>query len=368
MQVTGLLELYKNNHPIISCIYSSVHSCKRVLLILLFLFLFFPVSIYSQTYPDPFVDSLLKTGIEKILLQDYDLAKKSFVILEKKFPEIPLGKIYQAAAEIAKASDLAIPYNNQFIIQKLDEAAEQAEELIENDESNIWNYYFLALANGYEAYYNALKGNWLSAFGQGLKSVKLFEHCLERNPSFYESLTAIGTYKYWKSKETSFIPFIADERIEGIQYLEKAVANSSYNSWLAIHSLIWIYIDRKEPAKAVKLAESILKDYPDCRFFRFGLARAYEDIDLLKAVEEYYKILHSFSSEEKPNRYNEVLLKHLIAQQYYKAGEQQKSLRLCNEILSIKDFSDYELDLLEERLDRVKNLHKELIKSSRIGK
>ncbi|RPI70071.1 MAG: hypothetical protein EHM47_12795, partial [Ignavibacteriales bacterium] len=109
-------------------------------MLLLFSILFFLPDTHAQTYPDPVVDSLLKSGIENILLQEYDLAKKDFVILEKKFPHIPLGKIYLAAAEIAKSSDLAVPYNFNFIFKKLEEAGEKAENLIDKDEDNIWNY------------------------------------------------------------------------------------------------------------------------------------------------------------------------------------------------------------------------------------
>jgi hypothetical protein len=332
---------------------------QKFLVLTFFLISFSHVS--AQVYPDPKVDSLLQSGIEKIIKQEYDLAKKDFVILEEKFPGIPFGKIYIAAAEIAKSSDLALPYNLKLINQKLDEAKKQSERLIEKDKSNIWNYYFLALAKGYEAYFNAINGDWLSAFGVGIVSVDLFEHCLESNPEFHEALTAMGTYKYWKSKEISFIPFVKDERSEGIKLLEKAVSLSSYNSYLAVNSLIWIYIDGNEASKAVELAQSYLKNYPGCRFFRFGLARAYEDIDLKKAIDEYYKILNSLSENEKPNRYNEILIKHLIAQQYNKLGERKKSLELCNEILSINNFTEFEKNKLEERLLRVEKLRNELI-------
>ncbi len=318
---------------------------------------------FAQVYTDHKVDSLLNSGIENIINQKYDFAKKDFVILDKKFPEIPLGKIYLAAVEIAKSSDLSIPFNSKFIKQNLEEAKKISENLLDKDDHNIWYYYFLALAKGYDAYFSALKSDWISAFTGGMNSVDLFKHCLEINPEFYDSFIAIGTYKYWKSKETQFIgwlPFVTDEREDGIKLLEKADKNFSYNSYLGNNSLIWIYIDKGESKKAVKLAQSILEKYPDCRFFRFGLARAYEDVDLKKSIDEYYKILNSYSENEKPNRCNEILLKHLIAQQYNKLGEKEKALQLCNEILSLKNLTDFEKQKMGDRLERVKNLQKEL--------
>ena len=322
-------------------------------------------SIFSraQVFPVAGVDSLLSNGIENIINQKYDLAKKDFVILDKKFPELPVGKIYIAAVEIAKSYDLAIPFKTEFINKNLDEAKDISERLIDSDDSNIWNYYFLALANGYKAYLYALTGDWLSAFGTGVTSVNLFEHCLKVNTAFYEALIATGTYKYWKSRKMEFLnwlPFVNDEREEGIKLLERAASNSSYNSYLAINSLIWIYIDRDEFSKAIKIAESALVRYPGSRFFKYGLARAYEDVNRHKAIEIYYEILNSFTDSEKLNRYNEVVVKHIIAQQYYRLGKNDIALVLCNQILGIKDFTDYELSKLDDRLDRVNALKREI--------
>ena len=322
-----------------------------------------PVFLQAQVFPDSKVDSLLRDGIENIINQKYDFSKKDFIILDKDFPKLPVGKIYIAAVEIAKSYDLAIPFKTDLINKNLDEAKEMSEALIDSEEDNIWNNYFLALADGYKAYFDALTGDWLSAFGIGVTSVHLFEHCLKVDSTFYEALIATGTYKYWKSSKMEFLnwlPFVSDEREEGIKLLEEAVNNSSYNSYLAINSLIWIYIDRHEFIKAIGIAESALVRYPNSRFFKYGLARAYEDVDKQKAIQIYYEILNSFTDSEKLNRCNEIILKHIIAQQYYRLGDNKSALALCNEILSIKNLTDYELDKLGDRLDRVKSLKREL--------
>ena len=90
------------------------------------------------------------------------------------------------------------------------------------------------------------------------------------------------------------------------------------------------------------------------------MARAYEDVDKHKAILIYYEILNSFTETEKLNRCNEIILKHIIAQQYYRLGDNKSALALCNEILNIKDLTDFELDKLGDRLDRVKSLKGEI--------
>lgn len=342
MLVTGLLALFRN-------IFSA--------------FLILTVSLSAQSYPDSKVDELLRKGIDKIINQNYDDAKKIFSELDKVRSDIPLGKIYLAATEIAKSYDYELPYNHNLITDYLESAKSISKKLIEKDEKNIWNKYFLALTEGYIAYYDAIRGSWLQAISTGLNSISLFEDILETDSSFHDAYIAIGTFKYWKSAKTEFLnwlPFIDDEKDLGIKFLTIAVKNSSYNYHLAVNSLIWIYIDRERFGDAIELAEKALIKYPESRIFRWGLARAYEDIDTQKAINEYFKVLNSFPDTLKSNKINEVTLKHIIAQQYYKIGKKSEAKKLCEEILKIRNYTDYEKDKLEKRLKRVQTLFKEL--------
>jgi tetratricopeptide (TPR) repeat protein len=339
------------------------HLVLSKFVIILIIFLSSQLLIFSQEFPDPNIHLMLQSGIESIILQNYDEAKQTFSKIENEYPEIPLGKIYLAAVEIAKAYDYAEPFNEDFIVNKLEEAEKQSSALLDVEENNIWNIYFLALSKGYMAYYRALKGDWLSSISAGVNSISGFEKCLQINPEFYEAYTALGSYKYWKSRKTEFLnwlPFIEDEKQEGIEHLKKAITHSSYNTYLAINSLIWIYIDNGEFNEAIKISQEALKKYPGSRFFKYGLARAYEEIDHSNAIECYNKILNSYPQTKNSNRYNEVVLKHKIAQQYAKMGEKQKALELCNEILNIKDLSEYVRTRLSDRLDRIRALQKEL--------
>ena len=334
----------------------------NLLLLLLFLSLF-SGSIFAQNYPDPVVDSLLKSGINKLLLQDYDQARNIFEELNKKYPELPLGKIYLVGTSIARSYDYKEPYNSDYINDNLDTAETIADRLYEKDPDNIWHQCFVSLRAGYYAYYEALERNWLSAFSNGINSVKGFEKCLAMNPEFYEAYAAIGGFKYWRSRKTEslkWLPFIKDEREEGIKYLKKAVEKATYTNYMAVNSLLWIYIDQKKYQDAINLAEKMLNEYPDCRYFLWPEARAYEGVDKRKAISLYEKILSMYKNMKNNNHYNEIVLEHIIARQYAKLSEKQKALRYCNEILSITNLSDFVKDKLGDRLEHVQDLKKEL--------
>ena len=293
----------------------------RISILILFLFFFQFSANFAQVYPDKDVDKILKSGIGLIIDQKYEEAETLFYQLDKSKKDIPLGKIYLAAVSIAKSYDYNEPFNDQLILKNLEDAKKISESLLKSDEKNIWNIYYYALSEGYLAYYKALNENWFDALSSGLNSVSAFEDCLAMDKSFYEALIAIGSYKFWKSKKTEFInwmPFYDDEKDLGIEYLEKAINHSSYNSHLAIYSLIWIYIEQQEFNKAINVAKTALIKHPESRLFKWGLARSYEEVDIAQAIKIYYEILNSYPKNLKSNRINEVTLKHIIAQQLIK--------------------------------------------------
>jgi len=334
-------------------------------ILLLFFFILLQTEIYSQVYPDEKVDSLLRTGIRHIVNQDYKGAEEIINLLNKEFPNLPLGKIYLAANRIAEAYDYAEDFDEEFILKRLEEAKEQSEKLIDSDNENIWYQYFLALTEGYTAYFHAINESWFSALSTGVDAISEFDKILASDKKFYEAYIAIGTFEYWKSRKMEFIdwlPFNIDSRKIGIERLKVAIDSSSYNSYLAINSLIWIYIDQNRFDDATKISEKALKEFPDSRTFKWGLARAYEEIDPSKAIALYIEILNSYPVLENGNYKNVITLKHIIAQQYVKLNDKQNALKYCNEILSIKNIPEKTADELAERLERVKSLKKELTK------
>lgn len=324
---------------------------------LLLLILISSLGFDYQEYPESEINSLMKKGIDNLIIQKFDEAQSYFVKLDKNYPKNPVGKIYLAANEIARSYDQDADFNSEFILKNLNEAIDQAEELVDKDENNVWNMYMLALAEGYYAYFKALDGNWLSAFSNGISCISNFEKCIEIDSTFYEAYTAIGAYKYWKSRKTeiaSWLPFFSDEKNEGIALLEKAILKTSYNTYLAAYTLQWIYIDSREYKNAVRISEEVIKNYPDSRFFKWGYARAYEGINRKKSIEIYSELLQSYMREK--NVVQEITLKHIIAQQHHHLGNHKIALSYCNEILNIKGLTKSQTEKLEDRLVRVKEL------------
>ena len=318
---------------------------------------------FSQTYPDPVVDSLLKSGINDIILQNYSHAKNTFEYLNRAYPKLPLGNVYLVANEIARAYDFEEPFNSDYINANLDTAEDKTSALLDKNENYIWYIYFKALREGYLAYFQVLRNSWFSAVSNSFDAIRDFEECLNVDPNFYEARLPIGCYQYWRSRKTEFLkwlPFVKNETEQGIKNLQIAVDKAPYHRYSAINTLLWIYIDQKKYQDAISLAETSLKQYPGSRFFMWPLARAYEGVDVQKAINVYKSLLDFYEHLPNSNFYNEIVLKHILAQQYVKLGDKKTSLELCNQILAIKNLSDYAKNRLGDRLDRVIDLKKEL--------
>ena len=332
--------------------------------LLIILTVFFVDLIFCQEYPNHRVDSLLKSGIRFIIIQDYSGAKSAFEKLNTDYPELPLGKIYLAALKIAESFDYAEEYDTEYIESFLEEAQEQINKLLDTDEGNLWYIYFSALAEGYTAYFEALKRNWFTSFTKGLNSISAFEACLSIDDKFYESYIALGTFEYWKSRKTEFLtwmPFYETDIEAGIENLKIAVRHASYNHYLAINSLMWIYVDQKEFKRAIELGEAALKEFPDSRYFKRGLARAYQDVDPRRSIELYIEILESYPSNRKQNHINFIRYNHKIAEQFAELGENEKALFYCDQILAINNLNEFELSRLSRRIERVKVLKNSLV-------
>lgn len=329
----------------------------------LIFFIIFQNSLFAQTHPNPKVDFLLKLGIKNILLQNYDKADSIFIELNRTYPNLPLGDIYRVGNFITKSVDYEEKLNEDFVEELLDSAEYKIEILLNEDDEDIWNNYYEALFYGYRAYFYTVQGNLLNAFADGIYSLNAFNECLSVDNKFYEAYIAAGTYNYWKSAQSKsflWLPFVKDKREEGIELLEEAIQHSSYNHHLAAYSLVWIYIDYELPQKAVNLSLQMLEEYPNSRYFRWGLARAYQDIDKTKAIKVYRELLKSIENISNRNLYNDVVLRHKIAMLEYDLGNYKKALTLCNEILDFKLNSAEIKQRLQDRLSRVKVLKEKI--------
>ncbi|MCE1187598.1 MAG: hypothetical protein LWX56_00530 [Ignavibacteria bacterium] len=329
----------------------------------LFCFLIvFPFRLSAQKHPIQDIHESLTTGIEAIFTQNYSAAEEIFKSLVKKHPKNPLGNIYLAATYFTQTHDLGQSFNTALIENQLDEADHKADALLEMEPHNSWYLYYKALAHGYRAYFESESGSWFSAFKRAISAKNCFTDCVANDSTMIDCYVAIGAWKFWSSDKTEFIrwmPFVSDERKEGIQLLQQVIRYNTYNRNLAIHSLFWIYVRQKRFREALYLVEPLYKRHPQSRFFLWDVARANEEIDRKLAIQYYQKLLDSYSKTQCSKAVFFAIY-YIIAKNYFLAGEATTAREYMNKMPANLQFSKEESDYLGGKVERMKKLKSDL--------
>ncbi len=330
----------------------------------LFLFFIISVVIRGQNYPEPNIDYLVRAGIWHLVVNDFPEAERHFQILEKYFPDNPLTQLSLGMLYIAEAADKGEEFDYALLNPLLDKAGENAERLLTKEQS-AWNYFLAGASSGFTTYNNYLSQNYFSLIFDGISSINNFESCLQKDSSFYAANIGIGTYKYWKSdalKSYSWIPLVEDQRTEGVAQLKKGLKNYSYLQSFGMESLIWIYLHEKKYSEAYTLAKEQLEKYPNSRFFLWALAHAAKFISKEEAIEKFNLILKLYQQDSIINQVKEIEILHKTALLYEQLGEFSKALDNCERALSFTNLTQYQKNLLGNRLEKVEQLKKRLVK------
>jgi tetratricopeptide (TPR) repeat protein len=259
------------------------------------------------------LDSLVISGIDLILKQEYQRADSLFRCTAMNYPQHPAGYLYQAAVRQAYAIDFTVQVDRSEFDSLLAAGRKNAGNL-----QWPWREYFLATADGYEAYERAERGDWFGGARIGYGSAGEFENIVERDSSFYDAYVGIGTYYYWRSRKTEFLrwlPFVRDDRVLGISMIEQAAERSTYNRFAAISALVSVLIDAERYAEVLEWSERGLASYPANRIYLWGKATALDrQKRTSEAVSAYQNLLASILISSAHHPYDEIVCRLNLAQ------------------------------------------------------
>ena len=105
--------------------------------------------------------------------------------------------------------------------------------------------------------------NWINGFKKARLSVKILADTFKRDTTFYEACLATGVYDYYVGKTFKWVPFVGKRESVGISQIERAASRNSLFKFAAIHSLLWIYIEKKEYETADSLVNILIEQYPN---------------------------------------------------------------------------------------------------------
>ncbi len=295
----------------------------RKLCYVLFFSLFLVKSSRGQFFLDTKTDSLIQNGIELSIQHDYSKAESVFQRLIADYPEHPIGYFFMAATIQSKMMDYESDQQSQDFYRYIRLAIYSAEKIeAEGQEHDLWSMFFHGSALCYLAFNEGRNGNYLKAISHGLSGISILKKINKIEPQFHDVGFGIGSYKYWRSQKTKFLnwlPFVSDDREEGIEMVRRAVEGGKYTKYPAINELIWILLDSGRANEAYAWALKGLEKFPGSRFFLWGASKsAFVLEDYSASAAHFQQLLDSIINAPFDNYYNEYLCRLKLAQCFEK--------------------------------------------------
>lgn len=283
------------------------------------------------------VDSLIRGGIDLTFRSRFEEARVRFLRVMERYPAHPVGYFYQAAALQSKMLDYETDLWEEDFLRLAEEGLGLGEAAIEAGGADAWTYFYTGSIYTYKALYRGRTGSIVAGFFSARTGVKYLETAVEMDSTLYDAYLGIGSYKYWASRYMKWLPWVRDEREEGIRLVRRAIDRGSYSRWIGLNSLAWIEYDRAAYADALILFREGLDRFPGSRFFLWGTADTYFRLGQYEhAAEGYAHILDVILGMVYNNGFNEAVCRFKLAKTHMADRRYADAVAQCDVILGLE--------------------------------
>jgi tetratricopeptide (TPR) repeat protein len=267
-------------------------------------------------------------------------------------------------------------YENQDDADLFNEAIDKTLDLVEDNLENKPNlpdsiraelFFYEGSAYGYRAFFQGNNGNFIAAVTNGLKSVGSLNETLEIDSTLFGAYLGIGVYKYWRYSRLKFIswlPFVPDDRDEGIAMIKLAIACDSLSRYMAMHQLVYILLDYGHYKEAIPFAEKIVEKYPNSQFMWWANAHTYfKNEDYIRAKSSYLTLHKLIMDDDTRNISHLLRCKFKLAVVYNELNELDECKKQCDGILELSEkveLNDDAEDIISRTIELVEDCKNQL--------
>lgn len=338
-------------------------SCKLNIpaIVVLALLVVIPAALASE-FPETADIEALRSIIDAGFRGDYSTGESTAVSLQDRYPDHPIGYVMQASMLQSEMLDDEHFDNEEDFYTLIKLTEKKGKASLEDDPDDAWALYCLGLAHGSHAVYDSRAGSWWSALRHGIKSKGRFGDCIEADSSFYDAYVGLGSYHYWrtvKTKVVNWIPFIQDDREQGLQELHIAVEKGLFTADFARNALIWVWIDMKKYEEAESLSVEMQSKYPEGRKFLWSMAYARLKQDKFLGAEAVFtELIARISKDANNNNFNIAECRYQLAKIYFATEEYSKCIEQCN-LIGKLDLSESVKKRLKKQLKESRSIEKQ---------
>jgi len=311
-------------------------------------------------------------GIELTINNQFDEAVQVFSTACQQTPGDYRAHFYLAATLDSKMTH----YENDADAAAFNTAVDSVILLVEAEMSESATekaelIFYLGSAYGYRAYFLGRRGSWYSAIANGKKATSLLQQAVDLDSTLYDAYLGIGSYKYWlysKIKFITWLPFIPDERAEGIEMIRKPIAMNAPSKYMAMHQLIYILTDYKKAKEAIVYADTLVQRYPRSQFMLWAAAHAYsKNKNHTRAIFVFEKLSRLLEEDPNPNPSHLIKCGYKLADLYMQKSWYQECFAECTRILQMSKNLRYpqkDKETIEEIYKLREKSKKEIIAAS----
>jgi tetratricopeptide (TPR) repeat protein len=256
-------------------------------------------------------------------------------------------------------------HNDSLFLIVIDSVIKKADRLLKNIPQDSLQtariLFYKGSAVGYLAFYQGQTGKWLAAFNNGMDAIDYLEQAAAYDSALYDAYLGIGVYKYWKStklKAVLWLPFVKDERAEGIRLIRKATDSSSRSKYMGMHQLIYILLDYGDFYRAKQYALEAIDKYPQSQFMWWAYAHTlYKMHDNADALKTYEHLLEMINNDPQANLSHKVTCRLRMAEIYKRMNDVEACRNQCRLIIN-----DFKRDNLSDNGKKDYDKAKEMMK------
>lgn len=309
---------------------------RNPILALLFLLVNCGSNSFAQRSESSDIDTLLMQGIDLTMRHEYDNAYSVFGKISNHDSENPIGFIFQAAVLQARAEDYLLETDRTQFDSLLALAERRSSVIQKMKPKDARGYFYGAMILGYESYVASESGEYFRALTKARSVLSYYREALKLDSGFTDCYAGLGTFLYWRSRKVEFLswlPFISDDRSEGIRLLRQGVLTGRYNRFVSANSLIVVLTDAGAYEEALKHCDEILQIYPMNRNFLWAKSIALDKWGKNKeAIRSYNLFLESIARSQSKNLNGELSAYLKLAAIALRNNEWEEATRLKEKI------------------------------------
>ncbi len=299
---------------------------------------------------------------DSILSGKYTQAEDEANRFIREHPDEPAGPLFKASILQYRFIDYDEYTRDDEYYGLLEKTVSLSREKIKRDSGDLWAHYYLYAAHGLIGARASVSGRLLYGIAKGRSGAKGMLTIVKADTTFYDAFLMTGSYHFWKSvaiARLTWLPFISDEREQGIADVKKAISLGRLNGPLSRTVLLEMLLEYN-PEDAVKLAEKIVQSYPDCRLFAWQLGEAYKRLQQYDAaVRIFTGIAESMREDEADDGSGELRCWWKLAVLSKSVGKNEECIYFCTKIIAFKN-NNTVYRRQRERIDGAVNMIEEL--------